>query len=75
MGHIIVLSSTNRKYPYLYSDIRKHPSALLGLSVDGGCDSGGGGSFLLGLVSQVLGDIGGGVGAFQFRLLPVLGGV
>lgn len=46
--------------------------SLLGFSVDGGYDSSGWGSdLLLGLLSQVLADIGGGVGAFQFGLFPL----
>lgn len=51
----------------------KHPSPLLGVPVDCGYDSSGGwsDSLLLGLLSQVLTDVGGGVGAFEFRLLPL----
>lgn len=46
---------------------------VLGFSVDGGDDSSGGRGrgLLLGLLSQVLADIRGRVGAFQFRLLPL----
>lgn len=45
---------------------------LLGLPVDGGYDrSSWGDGLLLGLVSQVLADIRGGVGAFQFGMLTV----
>lgn len=51
----------------------KHPSGLLGVPVDCGYDSSSGRSdnLLLGLLSQVLADIGGRVGPFQFRLLPL----
>lgn len=51
----------------------KHLCALLVFSVDGGYDSGSarGGSLLLGLLSQVLADVRGGVRAFKFGLLPL----
>lgn len=51
----------------------RHPSPLLGVPVDCGHDSSSGwsNSLLLGLFSQVLTDVGGGVGTFQFRLLPL----
>lgn len=49
-------------------------NSLLGVPVDGGYDSSSswGDGLLLGLLSQVLADIGGGVGAFQFRMLAIL---
>lgn len=52
-------------------NITQNLYSLLGVSVDGGYDSssGWGGGLLLCLLSQVLADIGRGVGAFQFRLL------
>lgn len=57
----------------LNSGSTKHPSPLLGVPVDCGYDSSSGwsDSLLLGFLSQVLTDVGGGVGAFQFRLLPL----
>lgn len=58
----------------LHISVIKHLCASLSVSVDGGYDSsrGRGRDLLLGLLSQVLTDIGGGVRAFQFRLLPLL---
>lgn len=51
----------------------KRVCVLLVLSVEGGFDSSGGrgGGLLLGLLSQLLADVRGGVGAFQFRLFPL----
>lgn len=58
---------------YISVSITKHLCSLLCVPVNGGYDSGSGwgGGLFLGLLSQVLADIGGGVGAFQFRLLPL----
>lgn len=50
---------------------------LLGVPVDGGCDGSGGlgRRLLLRLLLQLLADVGGGVRALEFRLLPVTVGI
>lgn len=69
----LILHVARKNIPIHFSYHHNTSVALLGLSVDGGYDSssGRGGGLLLGLLSQVLADIGRGVGAFQFRLLPL----
>lgn len=64
----------HRENESIFASCEIYLCALLGLSVDGGYDSssGRGSGLLLGLLSQVLADIRGRVGAFQFRLLPLL---